>query len=467
MHIRLFWKLFTVQMLAAAILLAATLLLVGWSTTIHFQRFLRVESRNDLRQDAARVAQAYQRVGDLRVAAHILMPRRLPPRIGRRAGGPPFVLRARRRRLPPPAPPWYQVQDPRHDVVGGDPRPIPVGRAVSVPIVANGTLVGYLAEPLHGPDASQKARAFLGRLKRVQWAIGGGAMALAALVAALIAALVLRPLRRLSGAVAALARRRFDTRIAVTSDDELGRLAADVNRLAGTLGEYDRRQKQWVADIAHELRTPLAVLRGELEALLDGVRPATGAAIRSLHQEVQRLGKLANDLHLLSVADSGALQMHIEDVALEPLIAEAVERFGELFARRSFVLEAQAVPPGLTVRADPARVDQVLANLLENALRHADPPGPVTISADRRGQWVCMRVDDAGPGVPPAALRKLFDRLYRVDDSRSRRNGGSGLGLAICRSLIEAQGGTIAADASARGGLEIEVRLPVGGAVRP
>jgi len=159
--------------------------------------------------------------------------------------------------------------------------------------------------------------------------------------------------------------------------------------------------------------------------------------------------------------------MHIEDVAVEPLIAEAVERFGELFARRGFVLEAQAVPPDLTLRADPARVDQVLANLLENALRYADPPGPVTISADRRGQWVCIRVDDAGPGVPPAALRKLFDRLYRVDDSRSRRNGGSGLGLAICRSLIEAQGGTIAAGASARGGLEIEVRLPAAGAVRP
>lgn len=491
MRSRLFWKLLGVQLLAFGLLLTGALAVMRWNTAHNFSAYLDATRRGNLKTDADRIAHAYERLHDLTEAANTL-PRISgdPPRTRERfrddgpdrpppegpsappgqpdegTPGPPPVeppnepprppAEARPNRGPLP----LQVQAPDHRIVAGSRRPIPEDDIWREPIVVNGETIGYLAQPVLGFRPAIAEEVFLHAQTRGLWLIGGVSLVLAALVAAIVATLVLNPLRRLSTAAAALADRRFDTQLPVDRNDEIGQLAEDFNRLATSLAGYDQRQKQWIADIAHELRTPLAVLRGELEAVMDGVRKAEPATVRSLHQEVQRLTKLVDDLHLLSLAESGGLRIRPVRVDLGSLVDESHERFRERFQQRGFRLEKSAGDPSLLVDADRQRIEQVIGNLLENTLRHADPPGPVQLSAGRSPAGVFIRVSDAGPGVPADALPRLFDRLYRVDASRSRASGGAGLGLAISRSIAEAHGGTLVARASARGGLEVELVLP-------
>jgi two-component system, OmpR family, sensor histidine kinase BaeS len=175
---------------------------------------------------------------------------------------------------------------------------------------------------------------------------------------------------------------------------------------------------------------------------------------------VDRLETLVQDLHLVSLAESGGLRLHRSDADVGALAEAAVRRFAPRFAARGFTVDV-ALQPGLEAPVDVQRFDQVLGNLLANALAHATPPGPVTVAVRRDGAHVVASVADAGPGVPADALPRLFDRLFRVESARTRGVGGAGLGLSICRSIVEAHGGTIAAQRSAAGGLEIVIRLPV------
>jgi two-component system, OmpR family, sensor histidine kinase BaeS len=204
------------------------------------------------------------------------------------------------------------------------------------------------------------------------------------------------------------------------------------------------------------------VLRGELEALIDGVRTPDANAVRSLREEVRRLEALIQDLHLVSTAESGGLRLTLAQTDVGALARQAAERFRERLRAKGFELQIVGAASAATLSAnvDSQRLDQFLANLLENALHHATPPGPITVTARAEGDAIVLTVADAGPGVPPDALPRLFDRLYRVESSRTRGNGGAGLGLAICKSIVEAHGGRIEARGSALGGLEILVRIP-------
>jgi two-component system sensor histidine kinase BaeS len=354
-----------------------------------------------------------------------------------------------------------QVQSPDGAFVAGERFKPPPHGVLRVEIRAGGRLMGYLAQPRSPVTGHPELAAFQQQQRQVLWIIMAGALLLAALTAAATAGLILRPIRRLSSGAAALARREFGTRLAVGSQDELGQLAGDFHRLADALERFDLRQQQWLADIAHELRTPLAVLRGELEALIEGVRQADPQRMRSLHQEVLRLSSLVDDLHLLSLAESGGLGLHREPASLAELVTDSAARFRERFAARGFALEVVVPKPDVVAQLDTQRMEQVLANLLENVLRHATP-GPVKLGATTLPDKAVLSVEDSGPGVPDAALPRLFDRLYRVDRARSRTGGGSGLGLAICRSIVQAHGGQIAARKSGRGGLEISITLPLG-----
>jgi two-component system sensor histidine kinase BaeS len=349
-------------------------------------------------------------------------------------------------------------------VVGGSRRPLARSELLREPVQVDGRTVGWLVQPRQGGRNTAAEQDFAQRQARGLGLSFALAVVVAALIAALTSALILRRIRRLSAGAAALARRDFTLRLEPGPADELGALAQDFNRLAEALQRYDTQQQQWLADVAHELRTPLAVLRGELEALLDGVRVADAAAIRSLQQEVQRLNALADDLHLLSLAESGGLRIERAPVDAAVLLEETAARYLPRMSAGRFALErvVQAgLPPFL---GDEQRIGQVLANLLENVLRHARAPGQVSLSATAAPRAVRIAVADSGPGVPDAALPRLFDRLYRVDAARTRASGGSGLGLAICRSIVEAHGGSIVARHSRRGGLEVELTLPVAAA---
>jgi len=221
-------------------------------------------------------------------------------------------------------------------------------------------------------------------------------------------------------------------------------------------------RQQWISDISHELRTPLSVLRGELEALQDGVREMNRATLDSLHAEVLHVGKIVNDLHELSLADTGSLLFVNKPIDPLQVLTNTLESFRTRFERRSIEVQADPAPgEPRRILADPDRLTQLFSNLLENTLRYVNAPGTLKISHHCTAKRLTLTFEDSGPGVPEESLPHLFDRLYRVDKSRSRSRGGSGLGLSICKSIVENLGGDIRAANAPSGGLRLEIVLPL------
>jgi two-component system sensor histidine kinase BaeS len=216
-----------------------------------------------------------------------------------------------------------------------------------------------------------------------------------------------------------------------------------------------------MADISHELRTPLAVLRGEAEALMDGVRPLTKAAVASLHEDVLRLNALVDDLHLLAMADLQRLPCRLADCDGAELVRDTVRRFESRANAAGLTLTCDVLALHIAVLWDPARIEQLLGNLLENSLRYTDAPGRIDVAVTVEGNELRLSVADSAPGAGVVDITRLFEPLYRADDARGRHNGGSGLGLAICEAIVQAHGGRIAAQPSILGGLLVTVVLPL------
>ncbi len=290
-----------------------------------------------------------------------------------------------------------------------------------------------------------------------------GAVLLGALLASwLLARWLLAPIHALADGTRALVAGRFATRIAETRGDELGALAADFNRLAAALERNQDARRRWGADIAHELRTPVGILRGEIQALQDGVRQVGPDTLASLHGECERLAGLVEDLYQLSLSDAGALAYRMQTLDLREVLQEVVAAHTGALADAGLDLTLDiATAQALPVQGDRQRLAQMFGNLLRNSQRYTSAPGRVRIGARRVEHDVLVDVEDSAPGVPVDAHAHLFDRLFRVESSRSREYGGAGLGLAICRNIVLAHGGQIVASASPLGGLAINLRLPV------
>ncbi|SUB70505.1 Signal transduction histidine-protein kinase BaeS [Pluralibacter gergoviae] len=219
-------------------------------------------------------------------------------------------------------------------------------------------------------------------------------------------------------------------------------------------------RRDFMADISHELRTPLAVLRGELEAIQDGVRKFTPESVSSLQAEVGTLTKLVDDLHQLSMSDEGALAYQKAPVDIVSLLEMAGGAFRERFAGRGLALNL-SLPESATVFGDRDRLLQLFNNLLENSLRYTDAGGQLLIEARKTAQHVTLTFADSGPGVTDEQLEMLCERFYRAESSRNRASGGSGLGLAICVNIAAAHGGRLSAAHSPFGGVSITVELPL------
>lgn len=287
---------------------------------------------------------------------------------------------------------------------------------------------------------------------------------LAAVVSIPLAQQMVKRIRELASATHRLAAGKYDMRIPVTSSDELGLLARDFNTLSLTMEKNEQARRHWVADISHELRTPLSVLRGEIEAMQDGVRAISPEAIGVLHGEVMKLSRLVHDLYELSLSDIGALTYRMTDMDLGDVLNQALELARPEFADKNLALEEDLpVGQGFSMFADPERLHQLFSNLLENSLKYTDSGGRVLVRIERQGAIATVHFQDTAPGVPETETGKLFDRLYRVEGSRNRDTGGAGLGLSICRNIVEAHKGTIEALPSPLGGLWVKVKLPLNG----
>lgn len=337
-----------------------------------------------------------------------------------------------------------------------------LGQLSLSPIRHAGQTVGYLGV-LPGKPLNQLGdiQFMEQQAKALVW-IALAMVLLSAGLALLIAYYLGKPLKRITAASKALAIGRYDTRLPESGHDELGQLARDFNGLASALGKAEQSRQRWVADISHELRTPLAVLRGELEALQDGVRPLNAVAVDSLYADVMRLNRLAEDLYQLALSDQGALSYRKSLTDPIRILKQDMHVLAGEFRRKSLAIQLDdQLPKPVMLYADADRLSQLYRNLLNNTLHYTDSDGQLRITATKKKACLVLDFSDSAPGLPEEALPKLFERFYRVDSSRNRRLGGAGLGLAICRNIVEAHNGTITASHSEWGGLNIRIIFPI------
>ncbi len=291
---------------------------------------------------------------------------------------------------------------------------------------------------------------------------GGVAAAVAAVALSFfISRRITRPVHEMAAITEKIAEGDFSRRVEEGSGDELDGLARSLNRMAGSLEQSEQKRRELMADIAHELRTPLSSISGYMEGLADGVIPAETETFDLVRQEAGRLNRLVDDLQELSRAESGEERLRPAAIPLAGFLERVRRKMEPGFAAKGVVLAVTSGESAVTAMADEDKLDQVLINLLGNALRHTESGGRVTISATGGGGGrVCLEVTDTGSGIPAADLPHIFDRFYRADKSRSRDSGGSGIGLTIARSYVEAMGGRIKAASVPGEGTTFTITLP-------
>lgn len=336
------------------------------------------------------------------------------------------------------------------------------------PIRHGRTVVGYLAlAPMQGLE-SEADRAFLARQSGVIALTGLCGLAFALVLSWLLARRWFQPIDALTQAAQDVARGRLSTRVAVHGSDELALLGKTFNDMAQRLDTAEASRRAWLADAAHELRTPLAAMRAEIEALQDGVRSFDERTALRMHRQVIRLGQLVDDLRSsMREPQSDLLKAPVYPLSL---LKEALDHTRDRFAQRGIALDRDALDriaasAQPVIDGDAHRLHQVFMNLLENTLAYTDAGGQLRIGVSVEGAWTgnCLTLvfDDSAPGVPEEEIPRLFDRLFRGETSRSRALGGSGLGLSICRATLEAHGGSIEAAPSPLGGLRMTITLPL------
>lgn len=338
-------------------------------------------------------------------------------------------------------------------------------KSVAIPLKVNGRTVGYLSWRGGMAFTAADQSFLLSRLTRAAITAGLIAAGLSLLLALLLSYTLMRPVRELTQAARRLGERDLSQRVRVSGRDELAELARTFNRMADSLQQAEESRKALTADIAHELRTPLAVQRASLEAMQDGVYPLTPDNLASVLEQNLLLTRLVNDLRTLALADAGQLTLERTPTDLAALVQRTVERFQPQANARNIALQfdVEQTAGSFMRNVDPQRIEQILSNLLTNALRYTPDGGQIAVrlaAAPSTSGDVQITVHDSGPGIPAEALPYVFERFYRADRSRSRSEGGSGLGLAIARQLAEAHGGSLTAANHAQGGAVFSLTLP-------
>jgi two-component system sensor histidine kinase BaeS len=274
---------------------------------------------------------------------------------------------------------------------------------------------------------------------------------------------ILNPVAELTAAARRMEGGRLEERVVRVGDDELGRLGHAFNSMAEALERSDGERRALTSDIAHELRTPLSNIRGYLEGIEDGVVESTPEVLATIHEEALLLQQLVDDLQTVALAEAGELRLHREPVDLAALAQQVVttHRAQAQGTGVDLDLRVDAVP---ALALDPARMRQVLGNLIQNALRHTPRGGDVTVAVSAAGGAIELVVTDSGEGIAAEHLPHVFERFYRADSSRSRTTGGTGLGLAIVQQLVETQGGEVSIASTPGAGTAVTVRFPEGAA---
>ena len=476
MKFRIRHKLFLTILLTSTIVATSLSLFLQWNFDRGFVSYVEKQELVHLDQLAAQLAGYYALDGRdwlfmvdnhplwQTVQAQIFSPAPGPKPAELEKRPPPFSPPPFERRYLGPRVVLYDLD--KQWIIGGGPEgPEPSdSNLIFRPISLDENVVGYLGLIPSTELSFSGDLLFVEQQKENFMLVALGMVVLSVLLTFPLTIHLIRPINELTSGTRKLIGGKFRTRIPVRTGDELGQLSNDFNLLAMTLEENEKARRQWVADISHELRTPLSILRGDVEALQDGVRKLEPQAVEALHGEIMHLERLVSDLYELSMSDIGALTYKKVEVDPLSILRDTVSICENGFLDKNIDLII-TLPDTLSVNmlGDPDRIHQLFSNLLSNSLRYTHEPGKLVISAETSGNEVTISFSDSAPGVTPEQLPQLFDRLYQVEPSQNRSRKGAGLGLSICKNIVDAHQGTLTVEKSPYGGLQFKVGLPLGG----
>ena len=352
------------------------------------------------------------------------------------------------------------VYDSVGNFVAGDRDEIKGKELLSVPIMHEENIVGEIQAQKKVKISVGVESSFSKQQTKASFIIAALSLLIAGIASWLLARMLLAPTYKMTDAIGTLVKGDFDNRLDVNRDDELGQLMRDINRLSETLQQNQLSRKRWLADISHELRTPVAILSGELEAVLDGIRPLNQQAIESLNHEVIRLKSLIDDLYQLSLSDIGGLRYEFSSVDVGELIEVVVGQHKSRIKDAGIVLNID-LSNAVKIDADASRLEQLFTNLLNNSIAYTDEPGKLLVALEQKNDAAVIRFIDSAPGVDTGQLEEIFEPLYREDSSRNRSKAGAGLGLTISQNIVQGHQGAIDVKTSEFGGLEFTVTLPI------
>jgi signal transduction histidine kinase len=332
--------------------------------------------------------------------------------------------------------------------------------AKGTPIMVNNQQVGVLLiEPFRGRQPPLEA-GFMNAITRAILLAGLLTAFLATLLGIVLVRQVTAPLRTLARASEQIAGGQLNQRVDIKGEDELGQLGRSFNRMTANLERSEQARRQMLADVSHELRNPLMIVQGGLEAFTDGVMEPSAENLQALHAKTLLLNRLVSDLHELALAEAGELSLEHSPVDLADLLTQAATAVKPQLTEREIALTLQVAKDLPTLTGDAQRIEQVLLNLLSNAVRYTPAGGRITLRAQVRPHEVQIDVSDTGTGIPPEDLPHIFERFYRGDRSRARTSGGAGLGLAIAQALVAAHGGKIWVESQPGQGATFSFTLP-------
>lgn len=329
-----------------------------------------------------------------------------------------------------------------------------------MPLIVDEETAGYLLpQENEQQESAQFEERFIARINRASVYAAAISGAASIILALLLAYFVLRPINVIIGATERLAKGDLSYRVDIKKPKEFAQLGENFNQMAKALEQADRRRKDLSADIAHELRTPLAIQRAHLEALIDGILPTNEENITTVLEQNQLLHELVEDLRVITLTDAGELILDLRTVDLRDIAKNTIERFRAQAQEKNIKIAVDfgECPP---IQADFKRIQQILHNLLQNGIRYTPQDGTLTLRLTCRDGFNILTIHDSGPGISENALPYIFDRFYRAETSRCKQEGGTGLGLAIARNLAEAHGGSLSADNHPQGGAIFTLKLP-------
>ena len=381
--------------------------------------------------------------------------RQPPPFMGKgNTGNQNFPLRGRkppRKSVSLPPPNSLALLDANKTIlVGGK---VATEEAIFKPLTLNDKVVGYIRSEPFNQITNELDQQFVQHQTQAFFKIALFSLGIVLIGAGLLAAYLRSRINKIGGHAALLTSGDYSRQSLDKSQDELGQLSKKLNKLGDTLENNRSSRRRWISDISHELRTPVTVLKGEIEAIQDNVRELTPASIDSLHHEVLRLSRLIEDLNELSLSDLGALSYHKESLDIVTLVEDVIFQHQHQFDENKIDVSLNAANKNILIDGDGQRLEQLFANLANNSQHYTSSPGRIEIIITKRSNKVLVEWSDSEPGVSDEELEKLFERLYRVETSRNRNAGGSGLGLSICKNIVEAHEGTIVAKHSPLGGI--------------